>query len=163
MKKVLLVLLPVVVVWVVGIVIWSKLPPDSAPLREGGLNFEKSVFAKVYGSGKVDILQKPEFEKGQAVNFALMNVGPFKKDADGKDWVDMDMKVFEGRRVIFEHKSLLGDQGHVALKNDMAESPSGVFTATASLKPGDYTLQLLVYDKIGGGKVRDSGVFTVVE
>jgi hypothetical protein len=130
------------------------------PLREG-LNFEKSVFAKVDDAGKVTFLDKAEYERGEKVHFALMKVGKFQKGKDGKDWVDSDLKVRQGNKMIFEKKGLMGEAGHVDLKDDMAESPTGVFTATASLKPGDYSMELTVYDKIGGGKARDSGTFTV--
>jgi hypothetical protein len=130
------------------------------PLREG-LNFEKSVFAKVDDAGKVTFLEKPEYERGEAVHFALMNVGKFKKGDDGKDWVNSELKVRQGSKMIFEKKDLLGEAGHVDLKDDMAESPTGVFTATASLKPGDYSIELTVVDKVGGGKARDTGTFTV--
>jgi len=130
------------------------------PLREG-LNFEKSVFAKVDDAGKVTFLDKAEYERGEKVHFALMKVGKFKKGEDGKHWVDSEMKVRQGSKMIFERKKLMGEAGHVELKDDEAESPSGVFTATASLKPGDYSMEFTVLDKIGGGKARDSGVFTV--
>jgi hypothetical protein len=150
------------------------------PLREG-LNFEKSVFAKVDDAGKITFLesvtspashvvpegsvasdsQKAEYERGETVHFALMKVGKFKKGEDGKHWVDSELKVRQGSKMIFERKNLLGEAGHVELKDDEAESPTGVFTATASLKPGDYSMELTVYDKIGGGKARDTGVFTV--
>ena len=140
------------------------------PLREG-LNFEKSVFAKVDDAGKITFLdsvtspagtnEKAEYERGETVHFALMKVGKFKKGEDGKHWVDSEMKVRQGSKMIFERKKLMGEAGHVELKGDEAESPTGVFTATASLKPGDYSMEFTVLDKIGGGKARDTGTFTV--
>jgi len=145
----------------IGIGLWihcSGIP--KGPLRLG-LDFEKSVFAKVSDKGDVTILEKAEYERGESVNFALMKVGKFQKGADGKHWVDMDMKVWDGNKMIFEKAGLLGEGGKVELKDGFAESPTGVFTATASLKPGDYTMGLWVYDKIGGGKAYDAGVFTV--
>ena len=132
------------------------------PTFRQGLSFEKSVFAKVSDDGKVTLLEKPEYERGEKVHFALMNVGKFQKDLEGKDWVDMDLEIRDSNgKWVFAHKSLLGKAGHLALKGDMAESPTGVFTATASLKPGNYSLQLTVFDKIGNTKARDTGVFIV--
>ncbi len=130
------------------------------PLRQG-LDFEKSVFAKVSDSGEITFLDKAEYERGESVHFALMKVGKFQKGEDGKNWVDSELKVRQGSKMIFERKELLGEAGHVELKDDEAESPSGVFTATASLTPGDYSMEFTVYDKIGGGKARDTGIFTV--
>lgn len=127
-----------------------------------GLNFEKSVFAKVSEDGKVTLLDQPEYERGETVHFALMNVGKFQRDLEGKNWVDMNLEIRDSKgKWVFDHGSLLGDMGHIALKDDMAESPTGVFTATASLKPGSYSLQLTVFDKIGNTQARDTGVFVV--
>ena len=133
---------------------------EPATFRQG-LNFERSAFAKVDDAGKITFPEKAEYERGESVHFALMKVGKFAKGEDGKNWLESDIKVREGQKVIFEKTSLMGEGGHVALKDDEAESPNGVFTATASLKPGDYSLQLTVRDTIGGGQVRDTGVFTV--
>ena len=150
----------IVALLVVGDIFLAYALSDPSTFRQG-LDFERSVFAKVDDAGKVTILERGEYGRGEVVHFALMKVGKFKKGADGKHWVESDLKVRKGWKTIFVKRGLLGEGGHVTLKNDEAESPSGVFTATASLKPGDYSMQLTVYDKVGGGKVRDRGTFTV--
>jgi len=135
---------------------------QQSPLRQGGLDFEKSVFAKVDEAGKIQILEKPEYERGETVHFALMKVGKFKKGDDGKHQVEMDLKVRDTKgKKIFEKKGVLGEGGHTELKDDTAESPTGIFPHTASVEKGNYSIQVIVYDKIGGGKAGDEGAFTL--
>lgn len=158
MKKMLILLLVAIMS---GLGLSACGGPARGPLRQG-LDFEKSVFAKVDEAGKVTFLDNPVYERGEVVHFALMNVGKFTPGEDGKDWVDLDLVLWDGGKKVYEKAGLLGEGGKVELKDDMAESPSGVFTATASLVSGqDYTMQLTVYDKIGGGIARDTGVFTI--
>jgi hypothetical protein len=130
--------------------------------KETYLNYEKPVFARVHEDGTIDFLDDPVYVRGEPVHFALMKVGPFEKDEEGKNWVDMDMLVIgPDGDVAMKKENLLGTGGHLVLENDTAPSPSGVYVPTRDVKIGNYTIELKIYDKIGGGEVSDSGTFTL--
>lgn len=124
------------------------------------LTYEKPVFARVTDHGEVFFLNDPVYGAGEPVHFGLLNVGKFKRDDEGKNWVDMDMEVIgPGGFVAMQKKSLLGNGGHLVLENDTAPSPAGVFIPARDMMKGSYTFKLTVFDKIGGESIHDYGVF----
>jgi len=139
------------------------LMPDGTFKKSNGesyLTYEKAVFARVADDGKIFFLDKPEYVRGEPIHFALMNVGKFKKDAEGKNWVDMALIVIDpDGNVAMQKQNLLGDGGHLVLENDTAPSPDGVYFPAKSVKTGTYKISIRVYDRIGGGEVSDSGTF----
>jgi len=139
------------------------LMPDGTFKKSNGssyLTYEKAVFARVPDEGDIIFLEKPEYVRGEPIHFALMNVGKFKKDAEGKNWVDMDLVVIDpDGNIAIQKQHLLGDGGHRVLENDTAPSPDGVYFPVKSVKTGTYKISLRVYDRIGGGEVSDSGTF----
>jgi len=132
--------------------------------QSGYLKYDKAVFARVTGKEGVIFLDKPVYERGEPVHFALMKVGPFKKDAEGKNWVDMDLLVIDpAGNVAMKKEHLLGEGGHLKLDNDTAPSPDGVYVPRGDVKLGKYKVSLRVYDRIGGGEVKDSGEFELIK
>ncbi len=124
------------------------------------LTYDKAVFARVLESGEIDFLDDPLYFRGEPVHFALMNVGKFKKDEEGLNWVDLDLKVVnpDGDTVMLK-EGLLGKGGHLELENDTAPSPSGVYIPSRKVITGIYKVYLTIYDRIGGESVSDSGTF----
>ncbi len=130
--------------------------------KETYLKYEKPVFARVHEDGVIDFLDNPVYVRGEPVHFALMAVGPFAKDEEGKNWVDMDILVTDpDGNIAMKKDSLLGNGGHLVLEDNIAPSPSGVYVPTKDVKIGKYTIEIRVYDRIGGGEVSDSGTFTL--
>ena len=128
------------------------------------LKYDKAVFARVTEKEGVIFLDKPIYERGEPVHFALMKVGPFKKDKDGKNWVDMDILVKDPNgNVAMKKEHLLGDGGHLKLDNDTAPSPDGVYVPAGNVKLGKYKISIRVYDRIGGGEVSDDGTFELIK
>ena len=128
--------------------------------KETYLKYDKAVFARVHEDGVIDFLDNPVYVRGEPIHFALMSVGPFAKDEEGKNWVDMDILVTNpDGNIAMKKESLLGNGGHLVLENDTAPSPSGVYVPTSDVKTGKYTIELRIFDKVGGGEVSDSGVF----
>jgi len=124
------------------------------------LTYEKAVFARVGDDKKIVFLDNPEYVRGEPIHFALMNVGKFAKDTEGKNWVDMDLVVIDpDGNIAMQKQNLLGDGGHLVLENDTAPSPDGVYFPARNVKTGTYKISLRVYDRIGGGEVSDSGTF----
>jgi hypothetical protein len=137
---------------------------DSDKHESSYLKYDKAVFARVTEKEGVIFLNKPIYERGEPVHFALMKVGPFKKDKDGKNWVDMDILVKDpDGNVAMKKEHLLGDGGHLKLDNDTAPSPDGVYVPAGNVKLGKYKVSVRVYDRIGGGEVSDSGTFELIK
>ena len=102
------------------------------------------------------------FTRGDVVHLVLQNVGPFKKDATGLNWFDLDMEIIAPDGTVLVSKTgLLSDGGHIALENNMAASPNATYPTTPDLAPGKYKFKLTIYDKIGTGKATETAIFTL--
>ncbi|MBI5422140.1 hypothetical protein HZA44_03325 [Candidatus Peregrinibacteria bacterium] len=127
-----------------------------------GLNIENTVFATVGADDKLTVVDTPEFNRGDQVAYVLMNVGTFKKGEDGLNKFDIDMLVTDSAgKVILNEVNLLGDAGHTALPNDIAESPYGIFVTTPELDAGKYNMKLTITDKVSGGLATSTGSLTL--
>ena len=166
LKRIALIILPfVIVAGVIGVNEMMK-KASAAELPElfvEGLTFDEARFAKVSDDGEVTFLDEAVYKRGEAVHFALMNVREFEKGEDGKHWLDMSIEVRNSDEevVLFKDHSL--GEGKFELENNTAPSPSGVFIGAPDLQPGTYTMYLSIYDKVGGGKIRQKGVFEFSE
>ena len=129
------------------------------------LAVEAAILAKQDEStGKLEPIENGVFQKGDQVNLVLVNVGKFEKGEDGKNRFDLDIQIKDSQgEVIGAQEGVLGDQGHIALPNDIAKSPVGFVDATTTekLEPGEYTIEITVRDKIGGDSVSRSKTFTL--
>lgn len=56
--------------------------------------------------------------------------------------------------IILDEKGLLGDNGHLDLEDNTAESPLGYFYTTTDLASGIYVMKVTLYDLVGKGKVK---------
>lgn len=144
--------------------------PKSAPSKTAStststssqLKFEKSFLVRKTPDKKVVPVNDGVYKRGEDVQLVLLNVGKFKKGQDGKNWLDMDMEVKNAKgEVVLVKKSLIGEKGHTALKDDVAASPNGTVNTTPKIQPGTYQIQLTVYDKVGGGRVTETKAFTL--
>jgi len=140
--------------------------PASADNKAKTLRIEKSILGiKNPQTGKIDPVSEPVFAQGDIIALELINVGKFKKGSDGLHHFDMDMQIKNStRRVISSKRGLLGEEGHLLLPDDIAERPSGsINTNVVSLQPGQYSIKLTIYDKVGGGRATSSKTFTLRE
>jgi len=137
--------------------------PKSSPTSESqGLTIEKVVLGKKNkATDKIDPVASGTFKKGDVVALVLINVGKFKKGDDGKHKFDMDMEVADSKgKLLGKKEGLLGSGGNITLPKDIAESPYGsIDTNVVKLEPGDYTIKLTIYDKIGTGRTTESKTF----
>lgn len=125
-----------------------------------GLSIQNTALAKLEPGDKLSKVDDATFKQGDKICYILVNVGKFKKDSLGKNWFDMDLEVKDSQgKVIFSKSQMLGENGHVALTNDIAESPFGVFVTNSTLAPGKYQIKLTIYDKIGKGSASKSTTF----
>ena len=139
----------------------SKTATTSTP-ASSQLTVEKSFLVRKTSDKKVVPVNDRVYKRGEDVQLVLLNVGKFKKGQDGKNWLDMDMEVKNAKgEVILVKKSLIGEKGHTALKDDVAESPNGTVNTTPKIQPGTYQITLTIYDKVGGGRVTESKPFTL--
>lgn len=128
------------------------------------LTFREAVFARRTYDGKLIVMNDPSYRRGEKVNLVLLEVKKFESGKDGKHQFDMDMVVEDpSGKVILYEKKLLGEKGHVFLKNGIAKSPMGIFESHVGLKPGKYLMMVTIYDKIGGAKVSISKKFTLTD
>ncbi|MFE1745261.1 hypothetical protein [Coleofasciculus sp. H7-2] len=139
----------------------SKTATTSTP-TSSQLKFEKSFLVRKTPDKKVVPVNDGVYKRGEDVQLVLLNVGKFKKGQDGKNWLDMDMEVKNAKgEVILVKKSLIGEKGHTALKDDVAVSPNGTVNTTPKIQPGTYQITLTIYDKVGGGRVTETKPFTL--
>jgi hypothetical protein len=119
-----------------------------------GLSYQKVIFAREGSDGVLNPVTDATFARGEKVNLVFINVGKFMKDETGKHSFDLDMVVknSEGKQVLKQEK-MLGENGHIVLENDIADSPYGIFYSSLDQAPGNYYLTLTVYDKIANDKV----------
>lgn len=126
------------------------------------ISVEDSLFARTGADGNLVRADSNVFKRGEVVNLVLLNVGKFKKGEDGKHWFDIDMEVTGPKgEVILSKQGLLGENGHILLPNDTAESPYGIFSTTEELEPGIYKMRLTIYDRVGKGKATVTKSFTL--
>lgn len=127
-----------------------------------GLDIEKATFALVNEDGSLNPVDDPTFKRGDKVAYVLLNVSGFKRGADNLNSFDMDMLVTgPNDEVILDQKSMLGENGHLDLPNDTAESPYGIFTSSEALTAGEYSIKLTVTDKVDNGSATRSSTFNL--
>lgn len=125
-----------------------------------GLSIDNTALAKLEPGDKLAKVENDTFAPGDKVCYILINVKKFKKGSDGLNWFDMDIEVKDPQgKVILSKQQMLGERGHVALPDDTAESPFGVFVTNSSLAPGRYQIKLTIYDKIGKTSASKSTTF----
>jgi len=127
------------------------------------ISIEDHAFARSGDDGQPVTFDGPAiFKRGDKVHLVLMNVGPFKKDSTGLNWLDMDMEVSgpDGQVVISE-KELLGERGRLELENNRVPTPYATFTTTSELNPGTYKFKVTIYDRIGKGTATQNATFTL--
>jgi hypothetical protein len=128
------------------------------------LTFRKAAFARRHDDGKLTMIKDPSYRRGEKVNLILFDVKTFEKGKDGKHQFDLDMVVENpsGKVILFK-KNLLGEKGHVLLKNGIARSPMGIFESHVGLMSGEYLITVTIYDKIGGAKTIVTQKFTLTD
>jgi hypothetical protein len=114
-----------------------------------GLSYGDAIFARMDDQNRLSPVEAAVFQRGEAVHFVFLNVGLFKKGADGKHAfdVDMDVKGPEGQSLLVR-KAMLGENGHLLLKNDIAVSPYVTFESALTLAAGTYTIQMTIHDLV---------------
>ncbi len=132
-------------------------------ILSAGLSYGNAVFARMDEQKKLNPLDTAVFQKGEAVHFVLLNVGLFKKGADGKHAfeIDMDVKNPAGLSIL-TRKDMLGENGHLLLENDIAGSPYVTFQSSSALPSGAYTMQMTVRDRIGNDSLTVKNTFELL-
>ncbi len=128
----------------------AKATVDKFFTLSGGLSYEKAIFARKGTDETLVPVEDRVFSRGELVNFILINVGKLKRGQDNKNFFDIDMEVKDSNgKIVIDKTNLLGMKGNVTLKDDIAESPYGIFTTTIDMEPGTYIMKLTIRDKIG--------------
>lgn len=124
------------------------------------LDYQQAVLAREGAGGKLLVVKDGVFKKGEKIYFVLMNVGKFKPGKDGLNWFDIDVKITNNDgKVVFMKKNMLGEKGHVKLKDNMAKYPHIFVESPKSAESGKYRMQLKIYDKIGKGTLSVTETF----
>jgi hypothetical protein len=119
-----------------------------------GLSYGDAVLARMDEQNRLNPVESPVFQRGEAVQFVFLNVGLFKKGADGKHAFDIDMDVRNpGGQSVLTKKNMLGENGHLLLEKDIAGSPYVTFESALTLPAGTYTIQMTVRDLVAGTDV----------
>lgn len=127
------------------------------------LNIAKSVIAGLDAYEVLHPTETPKFYTGETVAMLLLGVGPFRRGPDGRHWFDMDVRVVgPSGKVVFSAQGYLGENGHIPLENDTADSPYAFFGGTDRMPPGQYAFQIAIYDRIGSGRAEVSRTFELI-
>jgi hypothetical protein len=125
-----------------------------------GLSYGDAIFARMGEQNRLTPVESPVFQRGEAVHFVFLNVGLFKKGADGKHAFDIDMDVWNpAGQSVLTRKKMLGENGHLLLENDIAGSPYVTFESALTLPAGTYTIQMTVRDLVAGTAVTQKRPF----
>ncbi len=118
-----------------------------------GISIEKSELARIDENNQIVAAEDKTFERGEDVHYILYNVGKFKEGEDGLHWLEMDLQVTDqDDNIILDAKEMLGENGHIKLKDGYAATPYGTFETTENLEPGKYRIKITIFDKVGNGK-----------
>lgn len=121
---------------------------------QSGLHYEETVWASMLSDSTLQPMGSNEFSQGEGAALVLRNVGGFKQGGDGLHRFDMDVTVEDADgNTLIRTDDILGDNGHLRLPDGIAESPYTLIN-TADLGPGQYQVQLTIYDRIGSGRAR---------
>lgn len=134
----------------------------SETLSAQQLTFEEALWAHNDETGRLVASSEAVFRRGEEVNLVLRQVKTFQPGKDGKCWFDIDLLVKDPKgNIILDKKNLLGNDGHIELKDGIASSPYGTFESTVDLEPGLYQMTLTIRDIIGGASLNTTHPFTL--
>ena len=140
----------------------AKISVTKSFTLSAGLSYQETFFAKKGSDGTLEPVKDATFSRGEMVNMIFINVGKFKKGADGKHLFDINIKVKNpDGRLIFQKEKMLGGNGHILLENDIAKSPYGIFYTSIKMETGIYYMTMTVYDKISSEQVSITKPFTL--
>ncbi|MDQ1353987.1 MAG: hypothetical protein QG657_4296 [Acidobacteriota bacterium] len=126
------------------------------------LTFEEALWARNDETGRLVAASEAVFRRGEEVNLVLRQVKTFQAGKDGKCQFDIDLLVKDPKgNIILDKKNLLGEDGHIELKDGIASSPYGIFESSVGLEPGQYQMTLTIRDIIGGAKLTTTQPFTL--
>lgn len=127
------------------------------------ISIDDYTFARSGNGDQLETIGLPAvYKRGETVHLVLLNVGPFKKDDAGLNWFDIDLEITgPDGNIVMSETGLLGDNGHIALNNDIASSPEANFTTSPEMAQGKYKFRMIIYDKIGKGKATQTATFSL--
>jgi hypothetical protein len=103
------------------------------------------------------------FEHGSEIYFILTNATGFSVQANGYSWYDVDVSIEkEDGTLVFSEKSILGDAGKLFLKSPVI-TPYGMITIPIEAQPGNYNLNVNLYDVYSNESVLRTIGFRVLE
>jgi hypothetical protein len=126
------------------------------------LTFEEALWARNDETGRMVAAPEGVFRRGEVVNLVLLQVKTFQLGKDGKCRFDIDLLVKNPTgTIILDKKNLLGEDGHIELKDGIASSPYGIFESHVGLEPGLYQMILTIRDIISGARLSTTQPFTL--
>jgi len=88
------------------------------------------------------------FSQDESICVSFGGVTGFEVGQDGLNWFDADVKLLDDSgRVIEYQKNVFGETGHLFLQNNILENKF-IYRPLNDLKPGAYTYEIMLYDKI---------------
>ncbi|MFA4887238.1 MAG: hypothetical protein WC595_03425 [Candidatus Nanoarchaeia archaeon] len=131
--------------------------------QQGGLTFKDAYLS----SQPLQNNQPPEpaktnsFTSGERIYFYFRQVGPFTKNAEGKQSFDMSYQILsEEGEPIFGEENLYADTPPLTVPGDHLYVYTS-FQAPAGTT-GNFQASGVVYDKVSGAKVTKTITFTLV-
>lgn len=127
-----------------------------------GLGYKKTLFARKDKSGGIQPVKSGIFQRGEAVHLVVLNAGKFKKGDDGLHRFEINMSV-KGPQgtVVYQKQNMLGEGGHLLLKNDVAATPYGLLYTTVEFDAGTHVMTLILRDIIANQEISITRPFTL--
>jgi hypothetical protein len=134
---------------IISAVLFASCSGETPRITSYGIVAKNLVVSKIKDGPEVS---PPVFSLGDTI-FIRFEISEFVLDADGNMWVQEDLVMRDENNVsILTRPNLLNDR--VPPPGGVTSAPIGnVITVFDTTTPGDYTIDLSVRDKIGGGAV----------
>jgi len=127
-----------------------------------GLGYRSTLFAKKDKTGQLKSVDDAVFQRGETVNFVMLDAGTFQLGPDGKHSFEIDMAV-KGPTgdEVFNQKNMLAENGHITLENNVAETPYSMFHTSIQMDAGTYLLNFTIRDLVSGQSISVEQPFTL--
>lgn len=137
----------------------DKTKQDTVKTVSDKFEFERYYFAKKMPSG-IEEIQSAVYKRGEDIILVMLNVGKFKRDAFGKNKMELKMEIKDKIGIIVEQQdNILNKRGYKKLINNVAKSPFARYKTAKTDNPGTYLFTLTAVDLIANDSITISAEY----
>lgn len=146
----------------------EKMNLETRTFEGGNLTARMEIFGRTDKNNEVCIEEDTRrFTNGDILCVQFLDVQRFTEGDDGLHWVDYDTVLRDQNGTIYSYApEILGDDGHYYFENGTYNHLYGgpdeyIYRPLTDLKRGNYTYEVLIYDKIGDKGLYRNWTFTI--